>query len=154
MNEKQTQPHMLCVSEEEMFLPCPYNNFIVNPVTSKTILLNTLELIQSTASNNTCKDSSKLFNAISAGYLIAKNTAAKLIVFNASVGMIQSPKMKSNKVSTIPKDELIYSTTDDRQLTIMGVNMTNENISCDIFLASESYVVKFQIIIYLEFSYS
>jgi len=134
---------MLCVSEDEIFLPCPFNNLIVNPVSSKTLLLNTLELIQNTAMNNTCKDSNKLFNAISAAYLIAKNTAAKIIVFNASVGMIQSPKMKSNKISSIPKEELIYSATDDRQLVMLGVNMTNENISVDIFLASESYVVLF-----------
>jgi hypothetical protein len=142
MNEKQTQPLMLCVGEDEVFLPCPFNNLIVNPVTSKTILMNTLELIQSSSGNNTCKDSSKIFNAITAGYLIAKNTGAKLIVFNSSSSMIQLPKMKSNKISNIAKEELIYTPTDDRQLSTMGVNMTNENISCDIFLTSENYVVR------------
>lgn len=141
MNEKQTQPHMLCVGEDDVFLPCPYDNLVVNPVASKTILMNTIELIQSSCGNNTCKDSSKLFNAITAGYLIAKNTGGKLIVLNASSGMIQLPKMKSNKISNIAKDELIYTPTDDRQLSTMGVNMTNDNISCDIFQTSENYVV-------------
>jgi hypothetical protein len=142
MNEKQSQPHMLCIAEDEIFLPCPPSNLLINPLTNKTILLNTIELIQSSCANNTCKDSNKIFNAITAGYLITKNTGGKLIVFNASSGMIQLPKMKSNKISTIAKDELIYTPTDDRQLSTMGVNMTNENISCDIFLTSENYVVR------------
>jgi hypothetical protein len=132
---------MLCVSEDEMFLPTPYENLIVNPSTCKSLLLNTIELIQSSSATNSCKDSNKLFNALSAGHLIAKNTGAKLIVFNASMGMTQTNKMKSNKISSIAKDELIYTPTDDRQLSTMGVNMTNDNISCDIFLSSENYVV-------------
>ena len=132
---------MMCIAEDEVFLPTPYQNLLVNPVSSKTLLMNTLEMIQSSAANNRCKDSSKFFSAISAGYLIARNTGAKLIVFNASIAMINSPKMKSNKISSIAKDELIYTATDDKQLSTMGVNLTNENISCDVFITCENYTV-------------
>jgi hypothetical protein len=141
MHEKLSQPQMLCISDEDTFLPCPVDSLLVNPIKSRKILLNTLDLIQSSYTNNSCKDSTKIFSAINAGYLLSKTTGGKLLVFNASVGMIQTPKMKSSKVSSIAKDEIIYTPTDDKQLSNIGVTLTNENISCDLFVSCDNYVV-------------
>jgi hypothetical protein len=133
---------MLCVSDENVFLPSTIQSLLVDLEGSKKMALTALDLIQSSFSTNSCKDSNKLFTAINAGYLIAKNTGGKLLVFNASQSMTALPKMKSNNIVNIPKDELIYTPTDDKQLSTMGINMTNENISIDLFVASESYIVR------------
>jgi protein transport protein SEC24 len=142
LNKKLSQPQMLCVSDENIFLPSTIENLIVDLGSSKKMTLTALDLIQSSFSTNTCKDSNKMFSAINAGYLLAKGTGGKLLVFNASHSMTALPKMKSNNTINIPKDELIYSPTDEKQLSTMGINMTNENISCDLFIASETYTVR------------
>lgn len=139
MNKKLTQPQMLCVSDDNIFLPSTIESLVVDLSSSKKMALTALDLIQSSFSSNSCKDSSKLFTAINAGYLLAKNTGGKLLVFNASHSMTALPKMKSSNTLNIPKDELIYTPTDDKQLSTMGINMTNDNISCDLFIAAESY---------------
>jgi protein transport protein SEC24 len=141
LSNKLTQPQMLCVSDENVFLPSTIDSLLVPLDKSKKIALTALDLIQTSFTNNTCKDSHKIFTAINAGYLLAKNTGGKMIIFNASLSMTQLPKMKSSGVVNIPKDELVYTPTDEKQLSTMGINLTNENISCDMFIASESYVV-------------
>jgi Sec23/Sec24 trunk domain len=103
--------------------------------------LNVLELIQSTHISSSCKDSSKIFHAINAGYLLCKENGGKLVVFNGSASMTNLPKMKHPNSTSIPKEDVLYSPTDDKQISNMGINLTNENISVDIFVASEHYVV-------------
>lgn len=132
---------MLCVADEEIFLPTMHKNLLVDLHNSNKAIISALDLIQSCFTTNTCKDSNKIFTAISAGYLLAKQTGGKLIVFNASQSMTVSAKMKSQNTINIPKDELVYTPTDDKKISTMGINMTNENISCDLFLTSESYIV-------------
>jgi protein transport protein SEC24 len=141
MNPGSTQPQMLCVSDENIFLPSTLDSLIVSLDSSKEILINTLDSIASSFVSSSCKDSQKIFTAINAGYLLAKSTGGKLLVFNASQSMTILNKMKTPNVVNIPKDEAIYSPTDDKQLSTMGINMTNENISLDLFIACESYVV-------------
>jgi protein transport protein SEC24 len=138
---KHNQPIMLCVSDETMFLPCPIDNLLVNANDNKKNILTLLDMIQNSYTNNTCKDSNKIFHGISAAYLLAKKSGAKVVVFNSSQSMTLLPKMKSKNVPNLPKEELIYSPTDDKQLSSMGINLTNENISIDVFATAESYIV-------------
>jgi hypothetical protein len=107
------------------------------------MILNILDQIQTSfTSNNYCKDSPKLFTAINAAYLLTKEFGSKFLIFSASQSMTSLPKMKSKNVINIPKDELIYTPTDDKNLSTMGINMTNEHMSCDIFATSDNYIVK------------
>jgi protein transport protein SEC24 len=154
-NLKNTQPVMLCVSDDEIFLPCPMSNLLVNLQENQMNVLNLLDHIQNSFMNNTCKDSNKLFGAISAAYALlgskvdknANNSVnnltigGKVLLFNSSSSIINHPKMKSKNAPNLPKDEVIYSPTDDKQLSTMGINLTNENISVDLFVTSESYTV-------------
>lgn len=133
---------MLCVPDDNIFLPTIKENLLVELENSKKTILTVLDLIQNSYNTNSCKDSNKIFSAISAAYLLGKDSGAKVIVFNGSQSMASLPKMKSSNINNIPKDELHYTPTDDKQLSNMGLNMTNENISCDIFVTNESYVVR------------
>jgi protein transport protein SEC24 len=140
---KNNQPVMLCISDETMFLPCPVNNLLVDVDENKKNILTLLDMIQNSYTNNTCKDSNRIFHGISAAYLLAKKIGGKIIVFNSSQSMTLLPKMKSKNVPNLPKEELIYTPTDDKQLSSMGINLTNENISVDVFAATgdNGYIV-------------
>lgn len=116
----------------------------------KSQVLNCLELIQNSYLQSSCKDSNKIFHAINAGYLLCKENGGKLVAFNASVSMTSLPRMKSPNSSNIPKEDIFYAATDDKQLSNMGINMTNENISCDIFVTSDNFVVR-NILIFIKF---
>lgn len=114
---------------------------------NKSQILNVLELIQNTYTSSSCKDSNKIFHAINAGFLLCKENGGKLIAFNASVSMTSLPRMKSPNANNIPKEDVFYSATDDKQLSNMGINMTNENISCDVFVTSDNFVVSYLLFI-------
>ena len=133
-------------------MPTVLENLLVNLQENKSQILNVIECIQNTHTSSSCKDSMKLFHAINAGYLLCKDNGGKLIVFNASNSIVNLPKMKSPNSSKIPKEDLYYSPTDDKNISNMGINMTNENISCDIFIAADSFMVnkiyKIKVIIY------
>ena len=134
---------MFCVSDENVFLPCPLKILLGNVMDCKKQILTVLDLIQNSFSNSSCKDSSKLFTAINAGYLLTKGHGGKFLIFNASQSMINLPRMKSSKMNSIPKDEIIYTPTDDLSLKNMGINLSSEHISCDLFIAAETFTVKF-----------
>jgi protein transport protein SEC24 len=140
---KGNQPTMLCISDETMFLPCPIDNLLVNASDNKKIILDLLDMIQNSYTTNSCKDSNRIFHGISAAFLLARKTGAKIICFNASHSMTLLPKMKSKNVPNLSKEELVYSPTDDKQLSSMGINLTNENISVDVFVSSaeNSFIV-------------
>ncbi len=142
INSKFTQPQCLSISDDSIFLPTVTENLVVNLNENKIQILNVLELIQNSYTTSSCKDSNKIFHAINAGFLLCKENGGKLIAFNSSVSMSSLPRMKSPNSGNIPKEDLYYSSTDDKQLSNMGINMTNENISCDIFVSSDNFVVK------------
>jgi protein transport protein SEC24 len=131
---------MFCISDEVPYLPSTVNNILVNLQESKKIILTLLDLIQNSFTANTCKDSNKVFNAIQAAFLLGKDNGGKLLVFNASNSMTITSKMKTNNIVNIPKEELIYTPTDDKQFANLGINMTNENVSVDLFISSDVFV--------------
>lgn len=132
---------MLCVSDENIFLPCPINTLVGNISDYKKQIISILDLIQNSFNNSITKDSNKLFHAINAGYLLTKGSGGKFLVFNASQSIINLPRMKSTKANSIPKDEIVYSPTDDLALKNMAINLSSEHISLDIYIASENFTV-------------
>lgn len=132
----------MSVSDDSIFLPTIPQNLVVNLSENKTQILNSLELIQNTSNHNSCKDTNKIFHAINSAYLLCKENGGKIIAFNASQSMTTLPRMKSPSSNNISKEDIFYSSTDDKQISNMGINMTNENISCDIFVTSENFVVR------------
>ena len=149
-NEKYTQPQMLTVNEESMFLPTDKNNLIFNLEKDKDKILQTLDLIQNTFNknnpnmpSNNCKDSLQIFQAISAAYLIGKNLGGKIIVFSSSNNLNSIPKMVVGLNKNMTKEQIAYSAHDNRKLGNMGINITNENLSCDIFASADSQINTF-----------
>ena len=51
---------MLCISDEEMFLPCPISNLLVSIRDYQNNILNLLDQIQNSFVSNTCKDSNRV----------------------------------------------------------------------------------------------
>ena len=149
-NEKFTQPQILTVDDDMMFLPTDKNNLIFNLDKDKDKILQTLDLIQNTFNknnnnipNNSCKDSLQILQAIVGAYLIGKNLGGKIIVFSSSNSLNSIPKMNVGLDKSMTKEQIAYTAHDSRKLGNMGINLTNENMSCDIFATAESQISTF-----------
>ena len=149
-NERYTQPQMLTVNESndnDTFLPTNKSNLIFSLEKDKDKILQTLDLIQNTFNrnnanivNNNCKDSVKVFAAIVGAYLIAQKLGGKILIFSSSNAFNSIPKMNCGIEKNMTKEQLAYSSHDNRRLGNIGINLTNENIGCDIFASADSQI--------------
>ena len=146
-NEKYSQPQMLTVNDDPIFLPTNINNLIFNLEKDKDKILQTLDLIQNTFNrnnqniiNNNIKDSQQIFQAIIGAFLIGKNKGGKIILFSSSNILSTVPKMKEGIEPNMTKEQLAYSPLDNKKLRNIGINLTNENIGCDIFACADSKI--------------
>ena len=142
-SEKMSQIQMLCVTDEPTYLPTIKENLILNLNKHKDKILQILDLIQNNFTTNTCKDSLKIFSALNGAYLIGRgkeNAGGKVIIFSSSNILTQSPKLNGGLKENPTKEEIAYTTHDKRQLGTMGINLTNENMSCDIFCSAETHI--------------
>jgi len=149
-NERYTQPQMLTVNESndnDTFLPTNKNNLIFSLEKDKDKILQTLDLIQNTFNrnnanivNNNCKDSVKVFAAIVGAYLIAQKLGGKILIFSSSNAFNSIPKMNCGIEKNMTKEQLAYSSHDKRRLGNIGINLTNENIGCDIFASADNQI--------------
>ena len=51
--------------------------------------------------------------------------------------------MKHTTLPNLPKEEAILSPTDNKQLINMGIEFTNNNVSVDMFIANDNFLVIF-----------
>jgi hypothetical protein len=49
--------------------------------------------------------------------------------------------MKHSSTTNLAKDEAIISPTDNKQLINMGIEFTNNNVSVDMFIATDQFLV-------------
>ena len=149
-NKKYTQPQMLTVNEEAMFLPTDKNNLIFNLNEDKDKILQTLDLIQNTFNknnqnipNNNCKDSLQIFNAISGAFLIGKHSGGKIVIFSSSNNFNSIPKMVIGLNKNMTKEQIAYSPHDQKVLGQIGIKLTNANMSIDIFACADVQIHTF-----------
>ena len=146
--EKFTQPQMLIVTDEPTFLPTSKINLILNIDDDKDKILQIFDLIQSTYNinninlnlKNHIKDSDKIFSALNSGYLLGKNLGGKILIFSASNNLAKLPKMVGGVDINSTKEQIAYSCNDNKQIEIMGINLTNDNISVDLFISAEKNI--------------
>ena len=137
---------MLIVTDEPTFLPTSKINLILNIEDDKDKILQILDLIQSTFNQNNInlknhvKDSNKIFSALNSGYLLGKNLGGKILIFSASNILGKLPKMVGGVDKNSTKEQIAYSCHDDKQIEVMGINLTNENISVDLFISAEKNI--------------
>ena len=148
-NKRQTQPKVLTVFDEPVFVPTVNENLVFTVGESKDKIMQILELIEnnnSASSNNNMqinriKDSEKLFSALNGAFLIGgKMGGAKIIVFSSSNILGSINKMNGTDLSNLSKEQQAYACHDKKQLGTMGINLTNDNMSCDIFASAESHI--------------
>ena len=142
--EKFTQPQMLSIADEPVFLPTSKINLILNVDYEKEKILQIFDLIQNTFNrnntniiNNNCKDSEKIFSALNGAYLLGKNLGGKIIIFSSSNILGSLPKLNGGLDKNATKEQIAYSCHDKKQIETMGINLTNENMSVDLFLSAE-----------------
>ena len=142
--DKFTQPQMLTVIDEQTFLPTSKINLILNVEDDKNKILQILDLIQNNFNKNNLniknhiKDSDKFFSALNGGYLLGKNLGGKIIIFSASNIVGKLPLMNGGEEKNLTKEQIAYSCHDNKQLENIGLNLTNENISVDLFVSAEN----------------
>ena len=145
--EKFTQPQMLTVADEPVFLPTSKNNLILNMNDEKEKILQIIDFIQNTFNrnnsniiNNNTKDSEKLFSALNGAYLLGKNLGGKIIIFSSSNILSNLSKMNGGLDKNTTKEQIAYSCHDNKQIETMGINLTNENMSVDLFVSAEKNI--------------
>ena len=144
--EKFTQPQMLIVTDEPTFLPTSKINLILNIEDDKDKILQIFDLIQSTFNKNNLNvknhvaNSDKIFSALNSGYLLGKNLGGKIVIFSASNNLGKLHKMVGGVDKNATKEQIAYSCNDNKQIEVMGINLTNENISVDLFISAEKNI--------------
>ena len=144
--EKFAQPQMLIVTDEPTFLPTSKINLILNIEDDKDKILQIFDLIQSTFNKNNINlknhinNSDKIFSALNSGYLLGKNLGGKIVIFSASNNLSKLPKMVGGVDKNSTKEKIAYSCNDKKQIEIMGINLTNDNISVDLFISAEKNI--------------
>ena len=149
-NKKYTQPQMLTVNEEKIFLPTDRNNLIFNLNDDKDKILQTLDLIQNTFNKNNpnlptinCRDSLQIFNAVSGAFLIGKNLGGKIVVFSSSNSFNSIPIMVAELNKNMTREQIAYGPHDKKVLGQIGIKLTNENLSCDLFACADVQIHTF-----------
>ena len=143
--EKFTQPQVLTVTDEPTFLPTSKINLILN-IEDKDKILQILDLIQTTFNKNNLllknhvKDSEKFFSALNGAYLLGKNLGGKILIFSASNIIGKLPKLNGGIDKNATKEQIAYSCHDNKQIETIGINITNENMSIDLFISAEAPV--------------
>ena len=140
--EKYTQPQMLTVTDEPTFLPTSKINLILNVEENKNKILQILDLIQSIFNKNNInlnhiKDSEKIFSALNGAYLLGKNLGGKILIFSASNAIGKLPQMNGGLDKNATREQIAYSCHDNKEIGVMGINLTNDNISVDLFISAE-----------------
>lgn len=135
---KTCQPQMLCVADEPVFLPTTKESLILDLVNDKDQILSILDMIQNSFTTNSCKDSTKIFSALNGAYLLGKGLGAKITIFSSSNTLSTLPKMIGGTDPKMTKEQLSYSCHDKRQIGVMGINLTNDKMSVDIFVTAEN----------------
>ena len=141
---KFTQPQMLSVVDDPAFLPISKVNLVLNLEDDKEKILQIFDLIQNTFNrnnlniiNNNCKDSEKIFSALNGAFLLGNKLGAKIIIFSSSNVIGNLPKMNGALDKNSTKEQIAYSCHDVKKLETMGINLTNENMSVDLFVSAE-----------------
>ena len=144
--EKFTQPQILTVADEPTFLPTSKINLILNVEDDKNKILQILDLIQSLFNKNNLnlknhvKDSEKIFSALNGAYLLGKNLGGKILIFSASNSIGRLPQMNGVINKNATKEQIAYSCHDNKEIEIMGINLTNDNMSVDLFISAENEI--------------
>ena len=146
-NNKSTQPQMLTINEDPVFLPTDLNNLIFTLDKDKDKILQIMDSLQSTFNSNNqnmpnshCKDSVLILEAVKAGYLLGRKLGGKIIVFSSSNMINSIPKMVEGIENGMTKEQIAYSPHDKKKLGNMGINLTNEFISVDIFASADTQI--------------
>ena len=144
--EKYTQPQVLTITDEPTFLPTSKINLILNIDEDKDKILQILDLIQSNFNKNNLslknhiKDSDKIFSALNSGYLLGKNLGGKILIFSSSNIVGKNPKLNGGLDKNATREQIAYSSHDKKQIEIIGINITNENMSVDIFITADNSI--------------
>ena len=84
-----------------------------------------------------------IFSSIVGAYLIGKNLGGQIILFSSSNILNTLPNMNGGYDKNMTKEQLAYSALDKKKLRNIGINLTNENIGCNIFASADSQINTF-----------
>ena len=141
--DKFSRPQILAVVDEPTFLPTSKINLILNVEDDKNKILQILDLIQSIYNKNNMnlknhiKDSEKIISALNSAYLLGKNLGGKILIFSASNVLGKLPILIGGLNQKATKEQIAYSCHDNKEMEVIGLNLTNDNMSVDLFITAE-----------------
>ena len=145
LNPNCNQFTMLCLADNEIFIPTPKDNLLVSLKDNKDKLLQIIESIQNNISNNLVnnkpqiKDATLIFDCIKAVNLLGGVLGGKIMIFSGSNVNLLEPmngSKEEEKNNNIDKN-LIRGAT---KLSQLGIEVTYNNFSINIFQSCNEFI--------------
>ena len=140
INSENNQPQILCVNDDEIFLPTIPENLLFSIKNNKDKILDLIELIQNSYTSNPILDSNGIFKALNAVLLLGKEKGSEVLLFSASNIISSLDLMKSSELKFEKKEDEYYQSSENKQIGKLGIQLTNQQISIDLFVSGNKYL--------------
>ena len=144
INQNNNQFTMLCVNDNDVFIPTNKNNLFFPLKENKNKLIQIIESIQNNISNNLLNDKSeirdatRIFDAIKSVNLLGGALGGKIMLFNgsniSSLEMMNDPK--DNEDTNLNKNLMRGA----KKLCQLGIEVTYNNFSINVFQSCNEFV--------------
>ena len=146
VNNKSNQFVMYCVNEDDIFIPIYKDNLLISFKDNKNKLIQILESIQNSISNNLInnkpeiKNATKIFDAIKAVNELGGVLGGKILLFSGS--NVRSLKMMtdSDENNKLDINESEYLVRGASNLGKLGIDITYNNFSVNVFQTCDEYI--------------
>ena len=146
VNNRSDQFVMLCVNEDEIFIPTCKDNLLISLKDNKNKLIQIIESIQNSISNNLVnnipeiKNATRIFDAIKSANDIGGVLGGKIFLFSGS--NVKSLKMMtdSDENNKLEDNESQYLVRGASELSKLGIDITYNNFSVNVFQACDEYI--------------
>ena len=144
LNSKSSQFSMMCISDNEIFIPTNRDNLLISLKDNKDKLIALIESIQNNISNNLLnknseiKDGTKIFDSVKSVNLLGGINGGKILIFSGS-NLNSLEMMKDSEEEELNKvnKNLIRG---GKKLSQLGIELTYNNFSVDIFQSSNEFI--------------
>ena len=145
VNNKSNQFVMLCVNEDDVFIPTYKDNLLISLKDNKNKLIQIIESIQNNISNNLInnkpeiKNATKIFDAIKSVNELGGVLGGKILLFSGSNVKSLKLMIDSDENNKLDENESEYLVRGASNLSKLGIDITYNNFSVNVFQTCNEY---------------
>ena len=145
VNNKSNQFVMLCVNEDDVFIPIYKDNLLISLKDNKNKLIQIIESIQNNISNNLInnkpeiKNATKIFDVIRSVNELGGVLGGKILLFSGSNVKSLKLMIDSDENNKLDENESEYLVRSASNLSKLGIDITYNNFSVNVFQTCNEY---------------